>query len=367
MDVELLRREEFKIEEFQMSRRNLFKGMKRPKNVVFESNEETASYGKFIVYPFERGYGYTVGNTLRRVLLSSIQGYAIAAIRIQVVDPEGVRHLVASEFESIPHVKEDLPSIIQNLKTISFSLPSDMEEKTVLVEWKGAGEMTASVFEQDGVLVSNKDMLVLTAMEGACLEIEAQVDFGRGYVPAESKMDRINVVGTLPIDSLFSPVQRVQVGVEDCRIGQSADYDKLTLDVWTDGIVRPSDAVAEAAKIIKEHFSVFINFDETTVVEQIETDVEELRLHTLLETSVEQLDLSVRSSNCLKNASIRTLKDLTRKTEDDLARTRNFGKKSLQEIKEKLKEWGLGLSMTDYGALKESLRQGSIGSPGKEE
>ncbi|MGL4524969.1 MAG: DNA-directed RNA polymerase subunit alpha [Spirochaetia bacterium] len=342
-----------------MARRNLFKGMKRPKNIVFEPGEETANYGKFIAYPFERGYGYTIGNSLRRVLLSSIQGYAVVAVRIQSLDAQGVAHVVASEFEAIPHVKEDVPTIIQNLKMMHLALPEEVEEKTVLLECRGQKSITAGDFAMDGLEVMNPELPICSLMAEANLEIEIQVNFGRGYVPAEEHVERIDVVGTLPVDSLFSPVHRVQVHVEDCRIGQSADYDKLILEVWTNGIIRPSDAVAEAAKIAKEHFSIFINFDENTIIEQVEADAEELRLHTLLETSVEQLDLSVRSSNCLKNANIRTLKDLTRKTEEDLARTRNFGKKSLQEIKEKLKEWNLGLAMTDYGALKESFKQES--------
>lgn len=341
-----------------MARRNLFKGMKRPKNIVFEPGEESENYGRFVAYPFERGYGYTIGNSLRRVLLSSIQGYAVVAVRIQTTDSEGTVRVIASEFEPIPHVKEDVPTIIQNLKMMHLALPEEIEEKTILVECKGASTITASAFEQDGVSVKNGDLVIFNTMPEANLELEVQINFGRGYVPSEEHLDQIEVVGTLPVDSLFSPVERVQVHVEDCRIGQLT-YDKLVLEVETNGVIRPSDAVAEAAKIAKEHFSVFINFDENTIVEQVEADAEELRLHTLLETSVEQLDLSVRSSNCLKNANIRTLKDLTRKTEEDLARTRNFGKKSLQEIKEKLKEWGLSLAMTDYGALKESLKQDS--------
>lgn len=344
-----------------MARRNLFKAMKRPKSVVFEPGEENEHYGRFIAYPFERGYGYTIGNSLRRVLLSSIQGYAIVAVRMQTTDSDGTVRAIASEFEPIPHVKEDVPTIIQNLKMIHLSLPEEIEEKTILVECKGAGEVTAAAFEQDSVTVKNPELVIFNCMPGANVELEVQINFGRGYVPSEEHLDQIDVVGTLPIDSLFSPVERVQVQVEDCRIGQRADYDKLVLEIWTNGVIRPSDALAEAAKIAKEHFSAFINFDENTIVEQVEADAEELRLNTLLETSVEQLDLSVRSSNCLKNANIRTLKDLTRKTEEDLARTRNFGKKSLQEIKEKLKEWGLSLAMTDYGTLKESFKQEASG------
>lgn len=196
----------------------------------------------------------------------------------------------------------------------------------------------------------------MTLMDGAHIEIEVQIDFGRGYVPAELNEKYIEVIGTIPLDAIFSPIRRVRYNVENTRVGQRTDYDKLVFEVWTDGTVSPEDAVAEAAKIAKDHFTIFINFDEDDILGDDDIDEEEERIRKLLDTPVEELELSVRSSNCLKNANIRSIGDLTSRTEDDIAKTRNFGKKSLQEIKEKLHEWNLALGMTDYGALKQALR-----------
>jgi DNA-directed RNA polymerase subunit alpha len=340
-----------------MARKNLLKGIKRPKGVVFEQGEESQTYGRFVAYPFERGYGHTIGNSLRRVLLSSIQGCAVVAIRVEVKTDEGSMHVVSSEFEAIPHVKEDTPVIVQNIKMLKLALPEDVEQKTISIEYRGEGQLTAAHFEKDGVIVTNKDLVICHTMPGAYLDIEVEVQLGRGYIPAEENAQYVDVVGTLPIDALFSPIERVQVQVEDCRVGQHSDYDKLILDVWTDGTIKPADALGEAAKIIKDHVSLFVNFDEESIRDVREADEDEIYLQAMLDTPVDQLELSVRSSNCLKNASIRTLSDLTKRTEDDLAKTRNFGKKSLQEIKEKLKDWGLSLAMTDYTAVKESLKQ----------
>jgi DNA-directed RNA polymerase subunit alpha len=343
-----------------MARRNLLKGLKRPKSIAFEHAEETPSYGRFIAYPFERGYGRTIGNSLRRILLSSIQGYAVAAIRIEsYAEGSETPHTISSEFDIIPDVVEDTPTIVQNLKMLKLKLPEDIEEQTILIEWRGEGVLTGADLEKDGVEVMNKELVICTMMPSARFDMEIQINFGRGYVPAEVNAGLIDVVGSLPVDSIYSPVERVKVAVEEYRVGHRADYDKLVLDIWTNGIISPSDALAEAAKIDKEHLSVFINFDESNIQENTEVDEDEQRLRSLLDTSVAELELSVRSANCLKNAQIATLRDLTRKTEDDLARTRNFGKKSLQEIKEKLKEWGLSLAMTDYSAVKESLRLGN--------
>lgn len=341
-----------------MARKNLLKGLKRPRNIVFEHAEETPNFGRFIAYPFERGYGQTIGNSLRRILLSSIQGYAVAAIRIQSYDKEGVPHTISSEFEAIPDIVEDTPAIIQNLKNLQIELPNEEESQTILIEKEGEGILTGADLETGGISVKNPESLICTVMPGGKVDFEIQINFGRGYVPAEVNEQFIDVVGALPVDSIYSPVQRVNLSVEDYRVGHRADYDKLALEIWTNGVVSPADALAEAAKIAKDHLSVFINFDEANIQDVDDADEDEQRLRALLDTPVEELELSVRSSNCLKNASIKTLRDLTRKTEDDIAKTRNFGKKSLQEIKEKLKEWGLGLAMTDYTAVKESLKLG---------
>lgn len=340
-----------------MARKNLLKGFKKPKGITFEHSEVTPNYGKFVAQPFERGYGHTIGNTLRRILLSSIQGYAVSALRITSYDGEGNAHVLSSEYESIPAVVEDTPDVINNLKQVQIALEDDAEQKTLLVELKGPGEITAKALEvDDSVRVVNKDQHLLTVMDDGHLELEIQIDLGRGYTPAELNEKYIEVIGTIAIDAIFSPIRRVKYAVENTRVGQRTDYDKLVFELWTDGTIRPEDALAEAAKIAKDHFTVFINFDEDEILGDDDIDEEEERIKKLLETPVEELELSVRSSNCLKNANIRSIGDLTSRTEEDIAKTRNFGKKSLQEIKEKLSEWNLSLGMTDYSQLKNALR-----------
>jgi DNA-directed RNA polymerase subunit alpha len=340
-----------------MARKNLLKGFKRPKGLTFEHNEVAPNYGKFTAQPFERGYGHTVGNTLRRILLSSIQGYAVSALRITSYDAEGNAHVLSSEFESIPSVVEDTPDVISNFKQVRAALPTDTEQKTIMVELKGPGAIKADVLGGEaGVEILNPEQHLLTLMEEGSLEVEVQIDLGRGYVPAETNEKYIEVIGTIPVDAIFSPIRRVKYDVENTRVGQRTDYDKLVLEIWTDGTISPEDALAEAAKMAKDHFTIFINFDESQIRGDEEIDEEEQRVRQLLETPVEELELSVRSSNCLKNANIRTIGDLTSRTEEEIAKTRNFGKKSLQEIKEKLSEWNLDLGMSDYSALKESLR-----------
>ncbi len=344
-----------------MARKNLLKGFKRPKGITFEHSETTPSYGKFIAHPFERGYGTTIGNSLRRILLSSIQGYAITAVRVTSYDSEGNAHVLSSEYEAIPHVVEDTPDVIANLKQVRLTLDEGMEQKTILVEADKEGELKADALETEtGIEVLNKDQHILTLMPEGKLEIELQIDLGRGYVPAEVNEKYVEVIGTIPIDAIFSPIQRVMYNVESTRVGQRTDYDKLVFEVWTDGTLAPEDAVAEAAKMAKDHFSIFINFDEDVLDGDDDVDEDEERLRKLLDTPVEELELSVRSSNCLKNANIRSIGDLTARTEDDIAKTRNFGKKSLLEIKEKLKEWNLSLGMTDYSEIKRALREASV-------
>jgi DNA-directed RNA polymerase subunit alpha len=340
-----------------MARKNLLKGFKRPKGITFEHGETDASYGKFIAYPFERGYGTTIGNTLRRVLLSSIQGYAITALKITSYDEEGTAHVVSSEFESIPEVVEDTPEVISNLRALNIKLPEDQEQKVIHVEVKGPGDMTgADVEKENDIEVMNKDQKILTMTDKAHIDIEIQIDLGRGYIPAELNEKYIEEVGIIAVDAAFSPIKRVKYHTENTRVGQRSDYDKLILEIITTGAVSPEDALAEAGKIAKDHFTIFINFDEESIDGDDEVDEEEERVRSILNTPVEELELSVRSSNCLKNANIRTIGDLTKKTEEEIAKTRNFGKKSLNEIKEKLKEWNLSLGMTDYSVLKTSTK-----------
>jgi DNA-directed RNA polymerase subunit alpha len=347
-----------------MARKNLLKGFKRPKGITFEHGELNPDYGKFIAAPFEPGFGTTVGNTLRRVLLSSIQGYAITAVKITSYDADGVPHIVSSEFETIPNIVEDTLEVINNLKQIRLRLPEDSEQQVFLYEWKGQTAVTSNDFARDAQLeILSQGQHIMTLMAEAHVEFEVQIDLGRGYVPSEVNEKYIEVIGTIPMDAIFSPVKKVKYAVEPTRVGQRSDYDKLVLEIWTDGTVRPEDALAEASKIAKDHFSVFINFDETDIGADEDLDEDDERIRQILNTPVEELELSVRSSNCLKNANIKTIGELTRKTEDDIAKTRNFGKKSLQEIKEKLKEWNLGLGMSDYSVLKNAVKL----SPEKED
>ena len=347
-----------------MARKNLLKGLNRPTGMVFEHTDVDASYGKFIAYPFERGYGATIGNSLRRILLSGIQGYAITAVRIASREEDGSSHTVSSEFEPIPHVVEDTPDIINALKQVRLALDEGVEERTVYVEVSGPRILVAGDLAVDtGIVVTTPELAIATLMQDANLELEVQIEFSRGYLPAENSERFIDVVGTIPIDALFSPITRVKYAVENTRVGQRTDYDKLVLEVWTDGTLKPEDAVAEAAKIAKDHYTIFINFEEEEVGDHEELDLEDERLRRLLDTPVEELELSVRSSNCLRNENIRTIGDLTRRTEEEIAKTRNFGRKSLDEIKKRLEGRGLQLGMSDYSAVRQRLASGeTVGS-----
>lgn len=341
-----------------MARKNLLKGFKKPKGIAFEHISTNPNYGKFTAYPFETGFGTTVGNTLRRVLLSSIQGYAISSIRITSYDDSGISRVISSEFEAIPNVAEDTLEIINSLKMIRLRLPNEVEQDTINFEFKGPGVIKSDDFNKEGQLeVMTKDKVIFTMMENAHLDIEIQVDLGRGYVPAEANEHYIEIVGTIPMDAIFTPVPKVKYSIEPCRVGQRNDYDKLIIEIWTDGTISPEDALGEAAMIAKDHFAIFVNFDDKDIVGSDDATDGDEEIEVLLKTPVEELELSVRSSNCLKNANIRTIGELTKKTEDDIAKTRNFGKKSLQEIKEKLQEWNLTLGMTDYSHLKNAANK----------
>jgi DNA-directed RNA polymerase subunit alpha len=340
-----------------MARKNLLKGFKRPKGITFEHNELKQNYGRFTAAPFEPGFGTTVGNTLRRVLLSSIQGFAITSVKITSYDEAGTAHMISSEFETIPNIVEDTLEVINNLKQIRLRLPDDVESDLLLYEWSGKAEIKSNDFARPGqVEVLSAGQHIMTLMENAKLDFEIRIDVGRGYVPSEVNERYVDVIGTIPIDAIFSPVKKVKYSVSPTRVVQRNDYDKLELEIWTDGTIRPDDALAEAAKIAKDHFSVFINFDENGFGSEDDLDEDDERIRQILNTPVEELELSVRSSNCLKNANIKTIGELTRKTEDDIAKTRNFGKKSLQEIKEKLKEWNLSLGITDMNVLKSAVK-----------
>ncbi len=340
-----------------MARKSLLKGFKKPTGITSEHTVSTAEYGKFIAYPFERGFGTTVGNTLRRVLLSSIQGYAVTAIRFTTFNGEDhTAHLVTSEYESLTGVREDINDIIAAIKKLQISMPEDSEGTVITIACKGPGVITGADFEKNQVTITNKDLEIFTMMDDCDMEMEVQIDLGRGYVPSEYNEKYSEEPGTISVDAFFSPVKRVKYSIEPTRVGQRNDYDKLILEIYTDGTISPENALGEAAKIIKDHFTIFINFDEGKIASNDEVDEEEERIKSILDTPVEELELTVRSSNCLKNAGIKTIGDLAKKTEDEIGKTRNFGKKSLSEIKDKLKEWGLTLGMTDFSVLKTSIK-----------
>jgi DNA-directed RNA polymerase subunit alpha len=290
----------------------------------------------FYAQPFERGFGTTIGNALRRVLLSSIEGAAITAVKI-----EGVLH----EFSSLPGVVEDTTDIILNLKGIPLKLNVDHPE-TIYLRCEGQREVRAGDIETSpNVEILDPDMHIATLSEEGKLHVEMRVRQGRGYVSADRNFDTDLEIGYIPIDSVHSPVRKVNYTVDDARLGQTTDYDKLTIELWTNGSVLPQDAVALASKLIKDHLSIFINFEEAPISSVDEMDREEERLNENLSRSVDELELSVRSYNCLKNANIRTIGELVQKTEAEMLKTKNFGRKSLNEIKEILSGMGLSLGM----------------------
>jgi DNA-directed RNA polymerase subunit alpha len=308
----------------------------RPRGIHVESESLNDFYGKFTAEPLERGYGITVGNSLRRILLSSLQGAAITAIRT-----EGALH----EFTSVPDVVEDVTEIILNLKEVVLRASSP-KTYTVRIEKEGPGIVHARDLQLvDGLQVLNPDHVIATLDKKGPLVMDLTVNVGRGYVPAERNKTPTMPIGTIPIDALFSPIRKVNYTVTNARVGQQTDYDKLTLEVWTNGSVKPQDAVAFAAKILKEQVSIFINFEETEETQYAPAGNEEEPLNENLFRSVDELELSVRSANCLQNANIQLIGELVQRTEQDMLKTKNFGRKSLKEIKEILANMGLSLGM----------------------
>ena len=312
------------------------KGFQKPKRLICDLDTLSPTYGQFYAQPFERGFGTTIGNALRRVLLSSIEGAAITAVKI-----EGVLH----EFTPIPNVTEDATNIIMNLKQIPIRLRVS-HEKTVFLETEQAGEVTSSHLTADpDVEILDPNVHIATIGEGGALKIEMRIKNGRGYIPADENFEEGLPIGFIPLDSVHSPIKRVNYSVEAARLGQTTDFDKLIIDVWTNGCIRPQDAIAQAAKIVKDHMFIFINFEEQPEEEEEEVDRDAERLYDNLKRSVEELELSVRSYNCLKNADIKTIGELVQKTEAEMLKTKNFGRKSLNEIKEILSEMGLSFGM----------------------
>ncbi len=309
----------------------------KPTRLQVDSDSLTANYGKFTAEPFERGFGTTLGNALRRVLLSSLQGAAITSVRIK-----NVLH----EFSTVPGVTEDVTDIILNLKGVLITLQGH-EARNIRIVKKGAGEITAGdIITDSNVEILNPDLHIATCGKEADVEIDMVVAMGKGYVPAERNRDEKAPVGTIPIDALFSPITKVNYTVSNARVGQVTDYDKLVLEIWTDGSVTPEDAVAYSAKIVKEQIQLFINFDEQLEPEVVsEQEGAGKAINENLYRRVDELELSVRSANCLKNANIRLIGELVQKSEAEMLKTQNFGRKSLNEIKDILSEMGLTLGM----------------------
>lgn len=318
----------------------MIKGMKDfqiPMRVEPEKDTLSPVYGKFTAEAFERGFGTTIGNSLRRVLLSSLTGAGVTTVRI-----EGVLH----EFSTIPGVTEDVTGIILNVKSLRFKLHTD-KAKTIRLRKKGPGEAKASDIIHDAdISILNPDLHVATLDKEATLDMEMVVKPGRGYVPAERNKEEGLPIGVLAVDSIYSPVKRVNFHVENARVGRITDYDKLTLEIWTDGSLSPRDALSEAASIFREHLDIFIHPESTGEAKSdLRKDDEQSAMNKNLFRSVNELELSVRAANCLKNANIKTIADLVQKSEMEMLKTKNFGKKSLNEIKEILTEMGLGLGM----------------------
>jgi DNA-directed RNA polymerase subunit alpha len=315
----------------------LWKGFQRPKRVEVDTETLTGTYGRFTAQPFERGFATTIGNALRRCLLSSIEGAAITAVNI-----EGVLH----EFSSVPGVQEDVTDIILNLKQMAITLHPE-EPKVLSIDVQGPADVTAGHMNEDPqVEIFDPNVHLATVNEEGRLKLQAQIKKGRGYVSADRNFDESMGIGWIPVDSAHSPVRRVNYRVEAARLGQTTDYERLILEVWTNGTVRPEEAVSLASMLLKDHLGIFIQTEESLRHDGGELGREELAgLDALLAKNIDELDLSVRSANSLKNANIHTLRDLVRRTEKDMLETKNFGKKSLEEVQEVLDRLGLSLGM----------------------
>ncbi|MBI3583381.1 MAG: DNA-directed RNA polymerase subunit alpha [Nitrospinae bacterium] len=314
----------------------VWQGFIKPKRLEADKKTLTNTYGKFVAEPFERGFAKTIGNALRRHLLSSIQGAAVTAVKF-----DGVYH----EFSTIPKVREDVSDIILNIKELMIKLNVD-QPKTIFIHADGKGEVRAKDIKADAdVEILNPEHLIATLDKGGKLDFEMVIKKGRGYIPAERNAEEGMPIQMIPIDSIFSPIKKVNYTIENTRVGQSTDYERLILEVWTNGAIKPDDAIAHSAKILKDHLQIFINFEEEVEVKGPQVDEKKQKTVTNLKRSVEELELSVRSYNCLKNENIKTIADLVQKTDQEMLKTRNFGRKSLNEIKEILAEMGLSLGM----------------------
>ncbi|MEH6937665.1 DNA-directed RNA polymerase subunit alpha [Bacillus sp. JJ664] len=311
--------------------------IEKPKIETVEISDDS-KYGKFVIEPLERGYGTTLGNSLRRILLSSLPGAAVTAIQI-----DGVLH----EFSTVEGVVEDVTTIILNVKKLALKIYSE-DDKTLEIDVRGEGPITAADITHDSdVEVLNPDLHIATLAKDAHLRIRLTARRGRGYIPADGNKREDQAIGVIPIDSIYTPVSRVTYQVENTRVGQVSNFDKLTLDVWTDGSIGPKDAIALGSKILTEHLNIFVGLTDEAKNAEIMVEKEEDQKDKVLEMTIEELDLSVRSYNCLKRAGINTVQELANKTEEDMMKVRNLGRKSLEEVKHKLEELGLGLRKED--------------------
>jgi DNA-directed RNA polymerase subunit alpha len=311
--------------------------IEKPKIECVEPSEDN-TYGKFVVEPLERGYGITLGNSLRRILLSSLPGVSVTTIKM-----DGVLH----EFSTIPGVVEDVTEIILNIKSLSFKLFGE-GPKVVYVDAEGAGPVTAADIKTDSeVEVLDPNIHIATLNGDHRLYMELTINKGRGYVPAEKNKQPGQPIGIIPVDSIYTPVKKVNYRVENTRVGQVTDYDKLTLEIWTDGSIKPDEAISLGAKILNEHLNLFIDLSDHAKHTEIMVEKEETKKEKVLEMTIEELDLSVRSYNCLKRASINTVEDLTNRTEEDMMKVRNLGRKSLEEVLQKLQALGLSLAPSE--------------------
>jgi len=314
----------------------MFKGFQKPKRLVANTETLNERYGSFAAQPFERGFGTTIGNSLRRVLLSSIEGAAITAVRI-----EGIAH----EFSPIPGVTEDATDIILNLKQVPFKMSTDAVHTVRLIVEQPGEVLSGQIETSSDIEVLDRNVHIATVGDGGKLNIEMRLKQGRGYVSADRNFDEDLPIGYIAIDSVHSPVRKVNYSVENARLGQMTDYDKLNIEVWTNGAISPQDSIGQASKLVKDHMSIFINFEETPEVSEEPAERVMNQMNEVLNRSVDEMELSVRSYNCLKNANIGTIGDLVQKTEAEMLRTKNFGRKSLNEIKEILSGMGLGFGM----------------------
>ena len=311
--------------------------IEKPTIECIYSNDDP-NYGKFVVEPLERGYGTTLGNSLRRILLSSLPGVAVTSVKI-----DGILH----EFSTIPGVKEDVTEIILNLKKLAIKMTGE-NEKRVIINEVGPKEVTAADIRGDAdIEIFNPELHIATLDDNTTLVMEINLARGRGYVPAENNKDESTPISVIPTDSIYTPVRKCNFTVENTRVGQVTDYDKLILEIWTDGSVTPREGVSIGAKIMQEHLNLFVGLDDSAEGMEIMVEKEENQKEKALEMTIEELELSVRSFNCLKRAAINTVEELTQKSEEDMMKVRNLGKKSLDEVKNKLEELGLSLKQSD--------------------